>query len=942
MWGVTWYPAPLPQHPVVPLRASVLTFRSTPLPRASRTGLTQRRLLVLTAAVLLSACGGSKGDSPVTPVTPVATSIAVQAGDNQSASAGSALAVVPSVIVRDQQARPMAGVAVAFRVDSGGGAITNASVTTGADGVASAGNWTIGTGRNRLRATAGTLAPVFFTATSTTEVVAATGTISPAGGSVTVTTAGSPLLGTVVTVPSGLVTTPFTLSISAGDSSGIPTRPRVRIASPVITISTSTALPDSLAPLRITVPAATSATEYPIAMLFNRVTGTMIPLPTIRVSATQVTTVARHVNGARLDGTAPAPRIIGKGTGPSLSVADTPGFIQLVIGAIAYSDLAADITTGYTPGVDDWEFDNMLTTFGTANIAQRQLGLAATAAWYFDKFRVSRGTLSGRYQEAPGVELSNPRGVAISRLAAQEFNWKGVEGYYRALDALRASANQPSVTLDSLTLLAVKAGMFATGKPYVLMAIDTTASDSTAASLVVYSTRGSTLNFSTGTAAAGVNGPKALTLSNGRFNSVAWGLKNPETGASLTATLPTIVLTGLSTGLSADRLNALWGSVFDNTITKIGSPTFEIASRDYRPVRDTFFVANDSAQLWLECTGTGCETGYPVTGGFTPVNNVASGGLYTRRAGTWVNAGTAIRGRGIWAADRDDGVVAGLTLLSRASDTQALYGGWRQFVIKTKRLVITPTPLQPIAGVDFTMTATYSRTLPPSPSWVWELGDGRTLTTTTNTLTTKYGSVAAPTSYVVKVSLKGGTTLEATGRSVATVNPPLFGWALRSATVQSSTLPQGGIGNLKSDTTIFNYATGVIASLTGTPGNSALFVAGVANGGPSCDAGAILQQAPSAGAIADTLVGNQFVGLLGVCNDPDYTGNLTMGTLGAGTIVGNAVVIPNDDVIVAPGGSINATMSAKNLGGTFVWNVRYSTGLATYTVTFTAVQVRPQ
>jgi len=34
-------------------------------------------------------------------------------------------------------------------------------------------------------------------------------------------------------------------------------------------------------------------------------------------------------------------------------------------------------------------------------------------------------------------------------------------------------------------------------------------------------------------------------------------------------------------------------------------------------------------------------------------------------------------------------------------------------------------------------------------------------------------------------------------------------------------------------------------------------------------------------------------------------------------------------------------MSARNLEGRFVWNVRYSTGIATFAVAFKAVQIRP-
>jgi adhesin/invasin len=60
------------------------------------------------------------------------------------------------VKVTDQFGNPIAGVAVNFAVASGGGTVTGAAQTTGADGVATVGSWTIGqtVGTNVLRATA--------------------------------------------------------------------------------------------------------------------------------------------------------------------------------------------------------------------------------------------------------------------------------------------------------------------------------------------------------------------------------------------------------------------------------------------------------------------------------------------------------------------------------------------------------------------------------------------------------------------------------------------------------------------------------------------------------------------------------------------------------------------------------------------------------------------
>lgn len=87
----------------------------------------------------------------------------VSAGDNQSAPVGVALPAAPAAIARDQYGNAVAGVAVAFAVKTGAGALASTTATTGADGVAQAGAWTLGiaAGAQEVEATAGTLSATF-------------------------------------------------------------------------------------------------------------------------------------------------------------------------------------------------------------------------------------------------------------------------------------------------------------------------------------------------------------------------------------------------------------------------------------------------------------------------------------------------------------------------------------------------------------------------------------------------------------------------------------------------------------------------------------------------------------------------------------------------------------------------------------------------------------
>ena len=56
-----------------------------------------------------------------------ASQIAVNDGNNQSATRGTLVATAPSVIVKDQFGNPVSGVSVTFAVTGGGGSISGAT-----------------------------------------------------------------------------------------------------------------------------------------------------------------------------------------------------------------------------------------------------------------------------------------------------------------------------------------------------------------------------------------------------------------------------------------------------------------------------------------------------------------------------------------------------------------------------------------------------------------------------------------------------------------------------------------------------------------------------------------------------------------------------------------------------------------------------------------------
>jgi adhesin/invasin len=136
--------------------------------------------------------------------------VAAAAGDGQSATVGTAVSTPPAVVVRDAGGTPVAGVPVTFAVASGGGSVNDAVATTGADGVATVGRWTLGdaAGANSLTATVGAEGvsgnPVTFTATGTPgSASAAKSTIGVSPGTIPASSGASISVVTVVVRDAG-------------------------------------------------------------------------------------------------------------------------------------------------------------------------------------------------------------------------------------------------------------------------------------------------------------------------------------------------------------------------------------------------------------------------------------------------------------------------------------------------------------------------------------------------------------------------------------------------------------------------------------------------------------------------------------------------------------------------------------------------------------------
>src|SRR2546423_4012558 len=100
------------------------------------------RICLAAAASSLLAVQVSCGDSSGPGVLPA--SIAANSSVTLAAAPGTAVAELPSVLVRDASGAPLQGAAVVFAVTSGGGVVTGGNARTNTSGIATVGSWTLG------------------------------------------------------------------------------------------------------------------------------------------------------------------------------------------------------------------------------------------------------------------------------------------------------------------------------------------------------------------------------------------------------------------------------------------------------------------------------------------------------------------------------------------------------------------------------------------------------------------------------------------------------------------------------------------------------------------------------------------------------------------------------------------------------------------------------
>ncbi|MBL0171073.1 MAG: PKD domain-containing protein [Gemmatimonadaceae bacterium] len=696
------------------------------------------RASIVFSALLLACGGGSDAvttpnpppPTPVAPLGPPATVVAYQGG-GQTGEPSTDLGIRPAVIVKDSLNRVVPGAPVTFAVDSGGGSIAAGQATTGTDGVATSGNWTLGPGEGRhtLRVTVGSLPPVKLAAIAVVaEVVLTTGQTTLSGGTITVVRPGSALDKFSITVPdsafSGAVSFTVRQRSSAGltlsapgeaailqairaSGGGVTTQAGNPAVTPIITIVTNgpAAAAGELL-LRIPVPKGTANPQAAV------VDSTGIPLtflPILSRDSASITVSTRVLNPALLRQVGNLPQATvpphalsiviysGPNIGPTLSAFAPRAFgASFVYGK---NDLAyPSIVTAYSPRIDN--------------------GMALVE--YGSLFQFAGGVYH-TFDRASGVGRSDTRGIMTSAgIWADAFSSLGRYGaqwmlWWHAQDT-RYDYHIAEAVLNMLWYNQRPVPLWLTDGTYLKMVL-VTDWDPAGERFIVRDAVHAVpryLSFAGGVMAPYTDGLDATVSYTAPYFSYGW----LSTFWSHLAT----AVTDMSSASATERYSQLF-------------PKTQVQSRGAVTLRstpdtpDTVYFLADTTRVWpiLQPATFLIPTTLPITPGW----GLAGARLYERSdAGVW-NTQASSSGTSFfldWRAfPNGKAQTVGVEILEYKNAADAFPGwtGWRE--LRLIKYGLTVSPQFKDAGTPSIFTPVLANGSPPLPSnakFEWDFGDG--------------------------------------------------------------------------------------------------------------------------------------------------------------------------------------------------------------------------
>lgn len=301
-----------------------------------------------------------------------------------------------------------------------------------------------------------------------TRVDAGSAAITPSGGTVTVSAPGASIDGMTITVPPNAISSSRTFTISYAPITAHNFGANFHPITPLIRISNGGGYADSGMIVRI--PVKIAEDEVAAAFFYNERTKTLEPLPVIDEDSVSITVGTMHFDPNNISST-------GAQSGGGHSTQGWDAWANMVVSSIVRSALDGIpvISSGFVPGIDDWEFTNYGSFIAPGGNCA---GQSMTAMWYYYEQK-----LAGKrqlYRQFDRVQSSqdvlwqdNPRGYRWASTIQCDFNFTGWQ-----IELIRQSRNHKAI------FYTFALGMLLCGEPLSVLMASTTSGGGHA--MVVY------------------------------------------------------------------------------------------------------------------------------------------------------------------------------------------------------------------------------------------------------------------------------------------------------------------------------------------------------------------------------------------------------------------------------------------------------------------------
>ena len=407
--------------------------------------------------------------------------------------------------------------------------------------------------------------------------------IPGSGGKLSVNTPGSPLDGFELTLPlDGLAQTQeFVVSYAEVTSHNF--GPNFNPVSPLITISYDGGYSGS--PMTLTIPIDLPDGHFAMGFFYDELTGSLEPIPVRTLDSTSITLSTRHL--------APSNATQGR------SLLGKPQGVRgmLLISSIRETILDGQptLSSGFTPGVDDWEFINSGSYIAPGGHCA---GQAISAMWYYYEKRLTgESPLYGRFDTVndparpDALWQDNPRGYRFASTIHVDHTWGDYEtnnvDYY---------ANRPRSTWYSFIY-----AMLLTSQPQYIYIHSTAAK--TAHAMIVYKVTPSTGSLYIADPNypgnrdpwSGTPSTRIIEYENGKFKPYPAGLVagGPE------SSYDEIAFAGRTAYVDWSTLTERWAEFENGTIGNDRFPAYRLWVREGQGfvLKDTLTTSADTLEL---------------------------------------------------------------------------------------------------------------------------------------------------------------------------------------------------------------------------------------------------------------------------------------------------------------------------------------------------------